>query len=121
MQWRVATTAAGVQLSSASALPESALSAPATPPPMPIAQPLPAVNLDSSLMAAELAMAAEAIPAPAVVEVQPLAAALLQSALPVPANPQPTPAEPIMPAVVPSMPLAMPKHFGKVRSEVLQR
>lgn len=121
MRWRVAAAAAGVPLSSAAVLPRSAVSIPATTLPMPTAQPLPAVNLDSSLMPTELAIAAEAIPAPAVVEVQPLAAALLQSALPVPANPQPTPAEPIMPAVVPSMPLAMPKHTGKVRSEVLQR
>ena len=118
MRWRVAAAAAGVPLSSGAALPRSAVSVPATTLPMPTAQPLPAVNLDSSLMPTELAIAAEAIPAPAVVEVQPSAAAMLQSALPVPASPQPTPAVPTMPAVVPSMQLAVPERAGKVRSEV---
>ncbi|CAK0750051.1 hypothetical protein CVIRNUC_001960 [Coccomyxa viridis] len=99
--------------SSPAALLESALSAPANPLPMPIAQPMPAGNLDSSLMPAELAIATEAFTAPATVEVQPPSAALLQSALPVPASPQPTPAEPTMPAVVPVMPLAVRKHSGK--------
>ena len=118
MRWRVAAAAAGVPRSSAAALPRSAVSIPATTLPMPTAQPLPAVNLDSSLMPTELAIAAEAIPAPAAVEVQPSAAAMLQSALPVPASPQPTPAVPTMPAVVPSMQLAVPERAGKVRSEV---
>ena len=115
LRWRVAAAAAGVPLSSAAALPESAVSMPVSPLPVPSALPQPALNLVGNHVPAELAIATEAITAPATVEVQPLAAALLESALPVLASPQPTPAVPTMPAVVPSMPLAVPKHSGKVR------
>ena len=104
--------------SSPAALLESALSAPATPLPMPSALPQPAVNLDGIHVPEELAIATEAITALATVEVQPTAAALLESALPVPASPQPTPA---VPALVPSMPLAPPKHSGKVRLDLFPR
>ena len=118
LRWRVATAAAGVPLSSAAALPESAVSMPVSPLPMPSVLPQPAINLDGSHVPTELAIDTEAFTAPATVVVQPSAGALLESALSVPASPKSTPP---VPAVVPSMPLAVRKHSGKVRSELFLR
>ena len=118
MGWPVAAAAAEVQLSSAAALSESAVSMPASPLLVPFALPQPAVNLDGTHVPAELAIATEAFTAPATVEVQPSAAALLESALSAPGIPEPTLT---VPAVVPSMPLAVRKHSGKVRSELFLR
>ena len=103
---------------SAATLSSSALSVPTRPLAMPAMQPESAVGLDDSPIPVQLAIATDALTAPAAVEVQPSTAALLESALPVPASPQPTPA---VPAVVPSMPLAVRKHSGKVRSEFFPR
>ena len=108
-------------IGSAATMLESALSAPTSPLAMPAVQSEHAVDLDDIPVPMQLAVAADALTALATVEVQPSAAALLESVIPVLASPQPAPAVPIMPVVVPSMPLAVPKHTGKVRSELFPK